>query len=107
MSCHKDPAAIEGWATGQHALVARAKLLLSELDKACDNTQPAAIAAPPHARAQGKACASQALARARYAAQLVSEDGAAYVHNAPFARQLLDEAAAALAATLPGSLGHP
>jgi hypothetical protein len=47
---------------------------------------------PSHATDQPKVCSSPALTRARYEVRLVLEDKAAFVHNAAFARSLLNDA---------------
>ena len=58
---------------------------------------PSRGAAPPHALATPEARPiSEPLARAERNARLVLEDPAAWVHNGPYARALLDEAERAL-----------
>ena len=69
---------------------------------------PAEGAGPAHASSLEAAMttasgSSPALARALYEVALVVEDPAAGVHNAPFARQMLDDAEATLHATSPAT----
>jgi hypothetical protein len=95
-SCHQDPSMLF-WAQEKQELMTRAQALLMELSKRCGDAPPSAGDPPPHARGNNKLCKSRNLARARYAMQLVREDRGAFEHNARFVRQLLRDAAAALA----------
>lgn len=73
----------------------RAARLMAQIRRECGAT---ADVATPHARPSdvGACKLSPARARALYAATLIAEDRAATVHNAPFARALLDTAEAAV-----------
>ena len=53
---------------------------------------PSPTAEPRHAARATEPCRSQPLTRARFELALVLEDPAAAIHNAAFARSLLDDA---------------
>lgn len=72
----------------QRSLVQRAKALALRLAADC----PSTAAEPGHAKRTTERCATQPLTRARFAIDLVLEDPAAAIHNAAFARSLLDDA---------------
>jgi hypothetical protein len=94
-NCHADETRTR-WGAEKRALQARAETLWSGLTKACGSAAARAPDTPLHAVPAELRCRSAPLTRARYLLALVLEDGAAFEHNAPFARALLDQVAALL-----------
>ena len=91
-ACHAGDSAQRRAADG-HKVVVEARSLLRVLARRCGSELPESLDAPVHAHPSELTCAGEpALARALYLALLVAEDGAAGVHNGPFARALLSEA---------------
>lgn len=93
-ACHDGGAPEERPDPARQSVRQRALALRDDLARRCAPSASAAPDDPPHAFQAGAACASEGLVRARYEVALVLEDPGAGVHNAPFARALLDDAAA-------------
>ncbi|HEX6242454.1 MAG TPA: hypothetical protein VFZ61_16190, partial [Polyangiales bacterium] len=89
-NCHDDEARAQ-WDAEERALRTRAEALWRTVAMACGYL-PDLAATPLHAHGEPPRCRSHGLTRARYLVALVIEDGAAFQHNAPFARQLLEQA---------------
>ena len=95
-SCH--PADVSREPSAASALRAQALELARRLPRTCSSMFDAGTTEQPlHAQTKKQACARPADERARYELALVLEDPAVWVHNAPFARQLLADARAQLA----------
>ena len=86
--CHAGSDPLTRMRDAQQALRLRAQALAARLPADCSISPDA----PGHASAPVARCRSQPLGRARFEIALVLEDRAAAVHNAAFARSLLDDA---------------
>ena len=95
--CHADPPREKNAADGR-SIAARASDLWRALAARGGDAKPGETSPrPPHARLPREGVAlDPRLAPAARSVAIVIEDPAAYVHNAPFARALLDAAEAAL-----------
>jgi hypothetical protein len=95
-TCHAQQAPAERLDAQQRSVRERALALDAELSRRC-LPPSAAVLVPRHATDPPSACSSARLSSALYQVRLVLEDPAAAVHNARFARLLLDNAAGLLA----------
>jgi hypothetical protein len=98
-SCHK-PDIGERLRISQRAIELRARTLLRMLAAHCTPIDVEG-SAPPHASAFEQSCSAPRFTRALYEVRLILEDPAAGVHNASFARELLDDAERQLAEGAP------
>jgi len=96
-TCHAGGVPKDALDASGRTLHDRAAALMSKLRRKCAATE---VVETPHSRPSDLASCKlpPEQARALYIAALVSDDRAAAVHNAPFARSLLDRAEAALEA---------
>jgi hypothetical protein len=95
-TCHAQPAPAERLDAQQRSVQQRALALDAELSRRCLPPSAAGLA-PRHATDPPSGCSSLRLTSALYQVRLVLEDPAAAVHNARFARLLLDNAAGLVA----------
>jgi hypothetical protein len=95
-TCHAQQAPAERLDAQQRSVRERALALDAELSRRCLPPSAAGLV-PRHATDPPSACSSARLSSALYQVRLVLEDPAAAVHNARFARLLLDNAAGLLA----------
>lgn len=91
--CHRGDSATERRATDGQSVVQQARALVKTIAARCGAAVDVGAGGPLHGRMSEGWCADNVELRgALYLTLLVAEDGAAGVHNGPFARSLLFEA---------------